>query len=98
MSNPTDFMTMQEFAKTAKEKLSFETWDYLIGGAYTETTLKRNRQSLDNIAFRPRVLNDVEHVDASVELFGHKLRLPVMMAPIGSVQDFVVRTLFLRVF
>ena len=89
VSNLTDFMTMHEFAKSAKDKLSIETWDYLIGGAYTETTLKRNRQSLDNIAFRPRVLNNVESVDASVELFGHKLRLPVIMAPIGSVQDFV---------
>ena len=89
MSIATDFMTMQEFAKAAKEKLTLETWDYLVGGAYTETTLKRNRQSLDNIAFRPRVLNDVEHVDTSIELFGHTLRLPVIMAPIGSVQDFV---------
>ncbi len=89
MSNASDFLTMQEFAKAAKEKLPLETWDYLIGGAYTETTLKRNRQSLDNLAFRPRVLNDVEGVDPSIELFGNKLRLPVIMAPIGSVQDFV---------
>jgi len=89
VSKSADFLTMQEFAKAAKDRLSVETWDYLIGGAYTETTLKRNRQSLDNLAFRPRVLNDVEHVDASTELFGHKLRLPVIMAPIGSVQDFV---------
>jgi len=89
VTNASDILTMQEFAKAAKDKLPIESWDYLIGGAYTETTLKRNRQSLDNWAFRPRVLNDVEHVDPSVELFGNKLRLPVIMAPIGSVQDFV---------
>lgn len=89
MSNASEFLTMQEFAKVAKEKLPIETWDYLVGGAYTETTLKRNRQSLDNMAFRPRVLNDVENVDPGIELFGNKLRLPVIMAPIGSVQDFV---------
>lgn len=89
MSSASSFLTLQEFVKAAKEKLPIESWDYLVGGAYTETTLKRNRRSLDRLAFRPRVLNDVEHVDASTELFGHKLRLPVMFAPIGSVQDFV---------
>ncbi len=89
MKSAAEIMTMQEFAKAAKEKLPVESWDYLIGGAYTETTLKRNRQSLDRMAFRPRVLNDVENVNPGIELFGHKLRLPVIMAPIGSVQDFV---------
>ncbi len=89
MSGVDDILIMQELAKKAKANLPIESWDYLMGGAYTETTLKRNRQSLDQYAFRPRVLNDVEHVDASTELFGSRLRLPVILAPIGSVQDFV---------
>ena len=33
-----------------------------MGGAETETTLERNRLALDSLAFRPRVLRDVEKV------------------------------------
>jgi glycolate oxidase len=44
--------------------------------------------ALDSIAFRPRVLRDVSGVDASVIQFGRKLRLPVVLAPVGSLESF----------
>jgi glycolate oxidase len=44
--------------------------------------------ALDTIAFRPRVLRDVSKVDASVSQFGRKLRLPVVLAPVGSLESF----------
>ena len=44
--------------------------------------------ALDTIAFRPRVLRDVSKVDASVTQFGRKLRLPVVFAPVGSLESF----------
>jgi glycolate oxidase len=40
----------------------------------------------DCIALRPRVLVDVSKVDTSATFLGQKLRVPVMMAPIGSLQ------------
>ena len=84
-----EYLVLHEFVKKAREKLPKETWDYLIGASETETTFKRNRFALDNIAFRPRVLRDVENVDLSVDLFGHNLKMPIILAPIGSMQDFV---------
>lgn len=69
-------------------KLTDDKWDYMIGGAETETTLKRNRLALDSLGFRPRVLRDVSKLDCSGQLFGKKLRLPVMLAPVGSIQRF----------
>src|SRR6202008_562180 len=51
-------------------------------------TMRRNRMSLDEIAFRPRVLRNVAKVDASVEAFGRKLRLPVVIAPVGALEIF----------
>tara|TARA_B100000315_G_scaffold258307_1_gene309958 strand:- start:3152 stop:4240 length:1089 start_codon:yes stop_codon:yes gene_type:complete len=79
--------TLGEIMRVAHEKLSREHWDYLIGGSETETTLLRNRQSLDEIAFRPRVLNDVSEINPSAELFGRKRRLPIVLAPIGSAEQ-----------
>lgn len=78
---------LHELIKPAREALSKETWDYLMGGADTETTLERNRLAIEEIAFRPRVLRDVAAVDLSTTFLGHKLRLPVILAPIGSLQD-----------
>jgi isopentenyl diphosphate isomerase/L-lactate dehydrogenase-like FMN-dependent dehydrogenase len=82
------FLTLHEFIPAARMKLTDDKWDYMIGGAESETTLKRNRMALDSLAFRPRVLRDVSSADCSGSLFGRKLRLPVMLAPVGSIQRF----------
>jgi glycolate oxidase len=50
--------------------------------------MRRNRMALDEIAFRPRVLRNVAKVDPSAEVFGRRLRLPVMLAPVGALELF----------
>ena len=88
MSGPADdILILQEFAKRARTRLPKAVWDYVIGGADTETTLRRNRQGLDALALRPRVLRDVSDIDCSATVLGVDLRLPVLLAPIGSLQD-----------
>ena len=82
------FQNLHEFLKVARFKLNRNNWDYIVGGTETETTLARNRQSLDSIAFKPRVLRNVQNVDCSSELFGRKVRLPVLIAPVGGLQQF----------
>ncbi|MGE3148409.1 MAG: alpha-hydroxy acid oxidase [Pseudorhodoplanes sp.] len=81
-----EFTCNQEIVAVARRNLTQDVWDYLTGAAESETTLRRNRYALDNIAFLPRVLRDVSKVDPSVAFMGHKLRIPVMLAPIGSLQ------------
>ena len=82
------FQTLHEIVKAARQNLAPGPWDYLVGGAETETTLKRNRQALDSIAFRPRVLRDVSKIDCTGSLLGRRIRTPVMLAPIGSIESF----------
>ena len=82
------FQNLHELIRKARANLNQNAWDYVVGAAETETTLRRNRMALDEIAFRPRVLRDVSQVDASVERFGRKLRLPVMIAPVGALEIF----------
>src|ERR1700760_3613565 len=81
-----DFLTLHELVRAAHKKLDSNTWDYLIGGTATETTLRRNRQALDRLALRPRVLRDVSSIDASHSFLGKKTRLPVILAPIGGLE------------
>ena len=84
----SQYLTLHELVKKARQNLSLNDWDYLIGGTETETTLRRNRLALDTLALRPRVLRDVSDVDASTRFLGQALRLPVLLAPIGSLELF----------
>ena len=83
-----EYAVLHELVKAARARLKPGTWDYLIGGSETETTFRRNRLALDELAFRPRVLRDVSRVDPAGRLLGIPLRIPIVLAPIGSLQDF----------
>jgi isopentenyl diphosphate isomerase/L-lactate dehydrogenase-like FMN-dependent dehydrogenase len=84
----TDFQVLHEIVRKARQNLNQNDWDYIVGATETETTLKRNRLALDSLAFRPRVLRDVSHIDASVTAWGRRLRLPVLLAPVGALESF----------
>ncbi|MPZ48895.1 MAG: alpha-hydroxy-acid oxidizing protein [Dehalococcoidia bacterium] len=83
-----EFSTTQEIVAQARKSLGQGPWDYLVGGSESETTMRRNRLAFDRLAFRPRVLVDVSKIDTSATFLGQKLRIPVMLAPIGSLQVF----------
>jgi isopentenyl diphosphate isomerase/L-lactate dehydrogenase-like FMN-dependent dehydrogenase len=82
------FQTLHEFIAAARLRLNQFDWDYLVGGSETETTLRRNRYALDSLAFRPRVLVDVSKVDCGGQFFGKRIRLPVALGAVGSLDTF----------
>jgi isopentenyl diphosphate isomerase/L-lactate dehydrogenase-like FMN-dependent dehydrogenase len=82
-----EFLTTTQIVRAARAKLAPHAWDYIAGGAETETTLRRNRMAIEAFAFCARVLRDVEHVDTSTTLLGSKIRIPYLLAPVGSLQD-----------
>ena len=81
-----DYVSNQEIIQAARRNLPQDVWDYLTGGAESETTMRRNRLGFDSLALRPRVLIDVSKIDTSTTFLGQQLRIPVMLAPIGSLQ------------
>ncbi|BBK35778.1 alpha-hydroxy-acid oxidizing enzyme [Allostella sp. ATCC 35155] len=83
-----EFLTLHEIVKAARERLDKGRWDYLMGATETETTFRRNRQAIDSWAFRPRVLRDVTQIETGTTLFGRDIAMPVLMAPIGSLESF----------
>src|SRR5215475_1116493 len=80
----SDFVTMEPIIQAARKRLNQGTWDYLAGGSESETTMRRNRQAFDRWAFRPRILVDVSKIDTSSTFMGQKMRLPVVLAPLGG--------------
>ena len=83
-----DYATNEEIVQAARHNLDQGAWNYASGGSESETTLRRNRRAFDGLAFRPRILVDVSAVDPSTSFLGHRLRIPVLLAPIGSLQVF----------
>jgi isopentenyl diphosphate isomerase/L-lactate dehydrogenase-like FMN-dependent dehydrogenase len=83
-----NFVSLQEIIATARRNLPQELWDHLSGGSDSETTLARNRQALDSLALRQRVLVDVRNIDITTTLLGQKLASPVFLAPVGGFVGF----------
>jgi glycolate oxidase len=84
-----NFVSLQEIAFAARRNLSPALWDHLSGGSDSETTLARNRQGLDCLALRQRVLVDVRNIDISTTILGQKIASPVFLAPVGGFVGFV---------
>jgi glycolate oxidase len=83
-----DYVSNEELIREARRRINQGAWDYLVGGSESETTLRRNRRAFDTIAFRPRILVDVTSIDTSTTFLGQQLRVPAILAPIGSLQVF----------
>ena len=86
ISQDRRFMALHEIVSVARENLDDMTWDYVIGGSESETTLRRNRAAIDSLGWLPRVLNDVGDVEPGTNFLGEYLTIPILLAPIGSLQ------------
>ena len=82
------FPTIPSVVAGARQVLTPELWDHSAGGVEFETTLRRNRTAFERIGFRPRVMRDVRGRSTASSFLGRNLRLPVMLAPVGSVHRF----------
>lgn len=67
----------------ARESIPRESFDYIAGGAGSESTMRFNLEAFGRWRIVPRMLRDVSTRDLSVELFGARLPAPVLLAPIG---------------
>jgi glycolate oxidase len=83
-----EFRSLTEMVQMARHRLARGEWDYLVGAADTEASLRRNRAAVESWVFKPRILNDVSTVQVESELLGSPMRIPVILPPIGSVQAF----------
>src|SRR5690348_4426074 len=58
-------------------------FDYADRGSYAEETLRANREDLQKIKFRQRILVDVSRRDTSTTILGEPSTMPLMLAPVG---------------
>src|SRR3954464_12164834 len=66
-----------------RRKVPKAFFDYADRGSYSEQTLRANREDLERIKFRQRILVDVSKRDLSPTILGEPAALPLILAPVG---------------
>lgn len=75
--------SVADFRRVAEKRLPRFLFDYIDGGAGAEVTLRRNTADWEAVQLNQKVLVDASRMDTSVELFGQKLAMPLVLAPVG---------------
>lgn len=84
MTNAIDndhYMSLLELEQFARSALEPSAFDYYSSGSLDEVTLAENCSAFGKLRLRPRVLVDVSNRDMSIELFGMKHSMPILVAP-----------------
>lgn len=77
----SDFLNLAELEALASKRIPQSAWDYYASGADDELTLRRNREAYQAISLHYRVLVDVSTRKLETTLLGHKVSMPVAVAP-----------------
>ena len=80
---PREIAALADYERFARERLDDNAWEFLVAGAADEITLRDNRAAFDRVRLKSRVLRDVRGGHTRLELFGHTLPHPILLAPIG---------------
>ena len=75
--------SIRDLRVAARRRTPRAVFDYVDGGAETETSLQRARDAFARVEFVPSVLRDVSAVDTSTTLLGRRSALPLIFAPTG---------------
>lgn len=67
----------------ARRRVPKALFEYVDGGSYDQLTLAHNRNDLDAVRLRQRVLIDESKRDLSTTMMGEKVAMPVAIAPTG---------------
>lgn len=88
ISKASDAINVFDFHEVIKQELRDGHYIYMATGADSGGTVRANREGFAKIQLRMRRLADVRKVDTSVEIFGQRYPIPVMLAPCGSQKAF----------
>lgn len=76
-------VNIEDLRGLAQRRLPKIFFDYIDGGAFSETTAGRNRAGFSNWCLTQRVLKQKEMPDLSCDYLGSQHALPFMLGPVG---------------
>src|SRR6266566_430444 len=72
-----------DLRRIAEQRVPKVVFDYLDGGAESETTLRENCRAFEDITFRPRQAVAFGDCHLRTEVLGTEISFPAMLAPVG---------------
>ena len=81
MADGVPFLNLAEIELSARERLAPLAYEYYVGGANDEVTVRENRAAFERLALRYRVLVDVSRRSTSTTVLGTPIAFPVLVAP-----------------
>ena len=82
---------VEDYRERARRKLPRLLFEYIDGGALTESAKSRNTTDFADIRLRQRVLTGVERVNLATEILDTPLSMPLLLAPVGMSGMFARR-------
>ncbi len=79
--NFDEILRLEDFEPLARDAMEAGAFDYYVGGAADEVTLRDNVVAFGRRRLRPRVLVDVSRIDTSTTMLGTAVSMPVALAP-----------------
>ncbi len=79
----TKYPGLPDLVTRARQRIPHFVFEYLDSATGSETTLRRNRQKLDEVLFYPSILRGTMTPELSVKLFDKEIALPFGIAPVG---------------
>jgi lactate 2-monooxygenase len=76
-------ISFEDWEKRAKQILGAGPFDYVSGAAGAGDTLRANLKAFQKYQIRPRICREVSKRDITINLFGKKIPVPLLLAPIG---------------
>ena len=77
--------SIEDLRRLARRRLPRAVFDFIDGGAETESTLRANRAAFERVRFLPKVLVNVAQVDTSTTILDGPSKLPLAIAPTGAI-------------
>jgi len=84
MTNLARCYNIADLRAQARRRLPRGIFEYVDRGTEDEVTLRHNREAIERIKLRPRVLVDVNTRSTETMLFGKPASMPLAVAPTGS--------------
>jgi isopentenyl diphosphate isomerase/L-lactate dehydrogenase-like FMN-dependent dehydrogenase len=76
-------VNIEDLRSMARRRLPKVVFDYIDGGAESESTLRENCRAFEEVTFRPRQGVPVADCDLRTRALGLDISFPVLLAPVG---------------
>jgi len=83
MSSMKNVTCIEDLRQLARRRVPRAFFDYVEAGSYSQETLRFNREDMERIKLRQRVLVDMTGRDLSTTIIGKKAALPLALAPVA---------------